>query len=80
MVEAAEEEYSEDENDRLRGGQANKAGVGDEGEGEDSRVNGGDMESPGPMVLGGLNANFGGVVGVKVLESIFARYQRSHVQ
>ena len=47
-MEAAEEEYSDDElaeKDRLRGGQAKIAGVGEiEGEGEESRVKGGDAE------------------------------------
>lgn len=47
-MEAAEEEYSEEElaeKDRLRGGQAKRAGVGDiDGEGEESRVKDGEAE------------------------------------
>ena len=80
MVEAAEDEYSEDENDRLRGGQANRAGVGDEGEGEESLVNGGDMVSPGPTVLGGLRANLGGVMGGRVVPFMAIRNFRTHKQ
>ena len=69
IVEAADEESYEDElaeKDRLRGGQANKAGMGDrEGSGDESLVpNGGEPEallSGGVDCIGGLRAKVGGL-------------------
>ena len=61
-MEAAEDEYSDDEKDRLSGGQGNRAGVGDtDGDGEEPLVDDGEPESVASLgEVGGLSASCGG--------------------
>lgn len=57
-MECAEDEVAE--KDRLKGGQANNAGVGEiDGEGEESRVKGGELETSLPIAEEGLRAIVG---------------------
>ena len=70
MVEADEVEYEVAENDRLSGGQANNAGVGEsDGDGEESLVNGGELDAMLSVVNEGLKANVGGLQAAASISS-----------
>ena len=61
MVEADDVEYDAAENDLLRGGQADSAGVGEiEGDGEESLVNGGELEAMLSVVIDASRPRFAG--------------------
>ena len=61
MVEADDVEYDAAENDLLRGGQADSAGVGEiDGDGEESLVNGGELEAMLSVVIDPSNPRFAG--------------------
>lgn len=61
MVEADDVEYDAAENDLLRGGQADSAGVGEiDGDGEESLVNGGELEAMLSVVIDASNPRFAG--------------------
>ncbi len=61
MVEADDVEYDAAENDLLRGGQADSAGVGEiEGDGEESLVNGGELEAILSVVVDASKPRFAG--------------------
>lgn len=70
IVEADEVEYEVAENDRLSGGQANNAGVGEsDGDGEESLVNGGELDAVLSVVKEGLRANVGGLQAAASISS-----------
>ena len=70
MVEADEVEYEVAENDRLSGGQANNAGVGEsDGDGEESLVNGGELDAMLSVLKEGLRANVGGLQAAASISS-----------
>jgi hypothetical protein len=70
MVEADEVDCEVAEKDRLSGGQANIAGVGEsDGEGEESRVKGGESEAILSVVDEGLKASVGGLQAAASISS-----------
>lgn len=70
IVEADEVEYEVAENDRLSGGQANNAGVGEsDGDGEESLVNGGELDAVLSVVKEGRRANVGGLQAAASISS-----------